>query len=159
MSGEVIISIAYGLDVLTKDDPYIAAAEKGIYPLVVAAIPGTFLVDTFPWLKYVPSWMPFAGFQRKAKEWRELTMTMIEKPFEAGKRKFVRKIIFQSTFAHHSLSPSRKMATLRRRLSHTVWGESIRRKILHTRRTSSRVLLEPCTQVRISYTHIFRRVH
>ncbi|KAF8240485.1 cytochrome P450 [Tricholoma matsutake] len=87
MAGETIISIAYGLDVLPKDDPYVAAAEQGTHPLFVAAVPGTFLVDTFPWLKYVPDWMPLAGFKRKAKEWRKLALTMIEMPFEAGKRK------------------------------------------------------------------------
>jgi hypothetical protein len=154
MSGEIIISIAYGLDVLPEDDPFIAAAEKGVYPLVVAAVPGTFLVDTFPWLKYVPDWMPFAGFKRKAKEWRELTMGMIEKPFEAGKRKFVRKILLQSTFAHQSSLPCRKMAALRHRLSHTVLGGLTRTRIFHIRNASSRILLGPCTQVRIPYPHI-----
>ena len=89
MAGETIISIAYGLDVLPKDDPYVTTAEKGVHPLIVAGVPGAFLVDTFPWLKYVPDWMPFAGFKRKANEWRKLALAMIEKPFEAGKRKLV----------------------------------------------------------------------
>jgi len=89
MAGETILSIAYGLDVLPKDDPYIAIAEEGVHSIVVAGTPGAFLVDTFPWLKYVPDWMPFAGFKRKAKEWHKVALTMVEKPFEAGKRKFV----------------------------------------------------------------------
>jgi hypothetical protein len=89
MAGETIISVTYGVDVLPKDDPYIATAEKGVHPLAAAAVPGTFLVDTFPWLKYVPDWMPFAGFKRKAKEWRKLALAMIEMPFEAGKRNIV----------------------------------------------------------------------
>ncbi|KAF8231005.1 cytochrome P450 [Tricholoma matsutake] len=87
MAGETIISIAYGLDVLPKDDPYVSIAEKCVHSLVVAAIPGTFLVDTFPWLKYVPDWMPLAHFKCKAKEWQKLALTMVEMPFEAGKRK------------------------------------------------------------------------
>jgi hypothetical protein len=104
MAGEAIMSIAYGIDVLPKDDPYIATAEKGVHPLGVAAIPGTFLVDTFPWLKYVPNWMPFAGFKRKAKEWRKLALAMIEVPFEAGKQKIVSTITHESIFLHHSVA-------------------------------------------------------
>ncbi|KAF8219321.1 cytochrome P450 [Tricholoma matsutake] len=87
MAGETIISIAYGVDVLPKDDPYIATAEEGVHTLLLAAVPGAFLVDTLPWLKHVPDWMPLAGFKRRAKEWRKLALAMIEKPFEAGKRK------------------------------------------------------------------------
>lgn len=36
------------------------------------AIPGKFLVDVLPWLKYVPEWVPGANFQRLAKEWKEV---------------------------------------------------------------------------------------
>ena len=88
MSG-TLISIAYGLDVLPNDDPYIDTAEEGNRAFLEAVMPGAFLVDTFPWLKYVPDWMPFTGFKRKAKEWRKLTLAVVEKPFEAGKQKIV----------------------------------------------------------------------
>lgn len=90
MAGETIISIAYGLDVLPKDDPYIATAEKGVHPVVIAAVPGAFLVDVIPALKHVPDWFPFAGFKRKAKEWRKLARIMLDVPYEAAKRKIVR---------------------------------------------------------------------
>lgn len=36
------------------------------------AIPGKFLVDVLPWLKYVPEWVPGASFQRLAREWKEV---------------------------------------------------------------------------------------
>ncbi|KAG5650135.1 hypothetical protein H0H81_000558 [Sphagnurus paluster] len=86
MAGETIISVAYGLRVQDKDDPYIIAAERGVAPLLVAAVPGTFLVDALPILKYVPDWMPFAGFKRKAKEWRRWAMVMVNMPFESVQR-------------------------------------------------------------------------
>ncbi|KAJ3486355.1 hypothetical protein NLJ89_g11818 [Agrocybe chaxingu] len=86
MAGETIMSVAYGLEVKSKDDPYIKTAEKGVHPLVAAGVPGAFLVDTLPILKYVPEWVPGASFQRKAKEWKKLARNMIEKPFEAAKR-------------------------------------------------------------------------
>jgi len=54
MAGETIISIAYGLPIQPKDDIYIETAEQGVRPLTVAAIPGAYLVDMLPWLKYIP---------------------------------------------------------------------------------------------------------
>jgi hypothetical protein len=90
MAGETIMSIAYGLDVLPRDDPYIKTAEQGVRPLMVAAIPGAFLVDLLPFLKYIPEWFPGAGFQRKAKAWKKLARDMIEVPFAAAKHNIVR---------------------------------------------------------------------
>ncbi|KAG5649458.1 hypothetical protein H0H81_003692, partial [Sphagnurus paluster] len=84
MAGEAIISITYGLQVQDKDDPYIIAAERGNEPLLAAIVPGAFLVDSLPILKYVPYWMPFAGFKRKVKQWHQLATAMIDMPFEAA---------------------------------------------------------------------------
>ncbi|RDB17474.1 hypothetical protein Hypma_001603 [Hypsizygus marmoreus] len=86
LSGETIVSIAYGIDVLPENDPYIMASEKGMQPVRAAGVPGAFLVDTFPLLKYVPEWMPFAGFKRKAKEWKEIAHQMVDLPFNAAMR-------------------------------------------------------------------------
>ncbi|KAG6908818.1 hypothetical protein DXG01_003171 [Tephrocybe rancida] len=86
MAGETIMAIAYGLKVQPKNDPYIATAAQGVHPLVAAAVPGAFLVDSIPILKYVPDWVPFAGFKRKAKHWRKFALDMINLPYEAAKR-------------------------------------------------------------------------
>ncbi|KAH9478027.1 Cytochrome P450 monooxygenase 98 [Psilocybe cubensis] len=86
MAGETIMSVAYGLEVKPKDDPYIRTAEQGVHPLVAAGVPGAFLVDVLPFLKYVPEWMPGAGFQTKAREWKKLALNMVEIPFAAAKR-------------------------------------------------------------------------
>ncbi|RDB18406.1 hypothetical protein Hypma_000372 [Hypsizygus marmoreus] len=102
MAGETVISIAYGLEVQPKNDLFIETAEKGVHPLVAAGVPGAFLVDVIPALKYVPDWMPFAGFKRKAKEWRKLAMTMVDVPFEAAKRKIVSGE-FTPSFTSYSL--------------------------------------------------------
>ncbi|KAG6846728.1 hypothetical protein H0H93_012210 [Arthromyces matolae] len=88
MAGETILSVAYGINVTSKDDPFLKTAEEAVHSLFVAAIPGTFLVDSLPILKYVPEWMPFAGFKRKAKYWRKLAEEMLNKPYEVAKRNF-----------------------------------------------------------------------
>ncbi|KAF9457678.1 cytochrome P450 [Collybia nuda] len=83
---ETIVSITYGIEVLPEGDPYIKNADDALKPLVIAGIPGTFLVDAFPILRIAPDWMPFADFKRKAKEWRMLARRMVDTPFNAAKR-------------------------------------------------------------------------
>ncbi|KAG6888611.1 hypothetical protein C0995_007040 [Termitomyces sp. Mi166 len=86
MAAETIMSVAYGIEVNTKDDSYITTAEEGVRGLQIAAMPGAFLVDSIPILKYIPDWMPFAGFKRKAKYWRRFALEMLNKPYEVAKR-------------------------------------------------------------------------
>ncbi|KAJ7142241.1 cytochrome P450 [Mycena epipterygia] len=86
MAAEIIISVAYGIDVLPVNDPYIAVAEKAVHAGVQASIPGRFLVDSIPLLKYVPDWFPGAGFKQKAKEWKQLGRELESLPFVEVKR-------------------------------------------------------------------------
>lgn len=89
MTGETIISIAYGIDVLPKGDPYVSAVRQVVDSIAIAAVPGAFLVDAIPVLKHVPDWMPFAGFKRKAKEWKKIALMAADMPFEATKQNIV----------------------------------------------------------------------
>ncbi|KAJ7448564.1 cytochrome P450 [Mycena latifolia] len=90
MAGEVIMSVAYGINVLPKNDPYVTLAEHAVHSFVFASVPGRFLVDSIPILKYVPEWFPGANFRRKAKEWRKLSRSMVDKPFAEAKRNIAR---------------------------------------------------------------------
>ncbi|KAF4599322.1 hypothetical protein EYR40_006414 [Pleurotus pulmonarius] len=89
MAGAITLGIAYGLDIKPHDDPYVKLSEQGVHALLTSTIPGAFLVDTLPFLKYVPAWFPGAGFQKKAKEWRELATVMRDMPFQAAKQAFM----------------------------------------------------------------------
>ncbi|KAJ7764910.1 cytochrome P450 [Mycena metata] len=81
VTAENIMSVSYGLDLLPDQDPHIALAQKVMKVAGEVATPGSFLVDSIPWLKYVPDWFPGAGFKRKAKAWRELGRQVQEIPF------------------------------------------------------------------------------
>ncbi|KAG6895218.1 hypothetical protein C0992_002520 [Termitomyces sp. T32_za158] len=94
MAGETVMLVGYGISVDSKDDPYITTAEKGVHGFQVAIMPGAFLVDSIPILKYVPDWMPFAGFKRKAKYWRRLALEMRTKPYEAAKRNILARTLY-----------------------------------------------------------------
>ncbi|KAJ7114001.1 cytochrome P450 [Mycena epipterygia] len=86
MAGEVIMSVTYGIKVLPQNDPYVALAKAAVQTLVIASVPGRFLVDVIPALKYVPDWFPGAGFKRTANEWHKLARAMMDAPFAEAKR-------------------------------------------------------------------------
>ncbi|KAJ7120246.1 cytochrome P450 [Mycena epipterygia] len=86
MAAEIIISVTYGMDVLPVNDPYMAVAEQVVHVAEQVFIPGQFLVDSIPLLKYVPGWLPGAGFKQKAKEWKQLGRLFEELPFAEVKR-------------------------------------------------------------------------
>ena len=90
-----IMKIGYGITVQESDDPYISIAEVAFTGASEAAIPGTFWVDTFPILKYLPSWFPGAGFQKKAARVREATEIMAEKPFRYVQEQLVQVYFFR----------------------------------------------------------------
>jgi len=43
-----MMSLTYGFDIKSHEDPFIAAAERGMALIEEASVPGAFLVDTFP---------------------------------------------------------------------------------------------------------------
>ncbi|KAJ7080694.1 cytochrome P450 [Mycena epipterygia] len=86
MAGEVIMSVAYGINVLPSNDPYVTLAHKAVHTFAIATVPGLYLVDTLPILKHVPTWFPGAGFKRQANTWRKLSRGMLEVPFAETKR-------------------------------------------------------------------------
>ncbi|KAG2018449.1 cytochrome P450 [Coprinopsis cinerea AmutBmut pab1-1] len=79
-TADVIAKVVYGFNI--EDHPrYIALTEKAVESFEEAAIPGRFLVDVFPFLKYIPSWMPGAGFQRFAVESKKSIRQLLNHPF------------------------------------------------------------------------------
>ncbi|KAF8066895.1 cytochrome P450 [Lyophyllum atratum] len=82
-SASVIMNVTYGINIAPKGDRYITIAEKALGGMAEAANPGAFLVDLIPFLKHIPEWVPGAGFQRKAREWKEAVYEMRDAPFEA----------------------------------------------------------------------------
>ncbi|KAJ7760722.1 cytochrome P450 [Mycena maculata] len=81
----IIINVTYGLDVAQSNDPYLDAAHTAIRALSEAGVPGRYLVDIIPPLKYVPDWFPGAGFKRKATEWNNLVKNLLDLPFADAK--------------------------------------------------------------------------
>lgn len=111
MIGTITLVLAYGINVLPVDDPHVEIAEKALQGLVATGVPGAFLVDSIPLLKYVPEWMPGAGFKKQAKYWAEWTAKMLEVPFAAAEREIVSPI-FTNAHSENTHTRSRQRASL-----------------------------------------------
>lgn len=64
--GAAIIRITYGLKVADKNDKYLEIAEEALTGFNAAFVPGKYLVEMFPSMRYLPSWLPWAKFKREA---------------------------------------------------------------------------------------------
>ncbi|KAJ7843270.1 cytochrome P450 [Mycena leptocephala] len=79
-AGAVIMKLAFGYSVTSDQDKLVDLADTLIRISEEAAKPG-WVVDSFPVLKYVPSWMPGAGFKRIAEKWRNQVIDLNRVPF------------------------------------------------------------------------------
>ncbi|KAJ7223139.1 cytochrome P450 [Mycena pura] len=78
VSSRIILSITYGLTIEAADDEYITHADDTMRMIGKATVPGAFLCDLVPILKYLPSWVPF---RRRAEAGKELIERLVSKPF------------------------------------------------------------------------------
>ncbi|KAI0718513.1 CyP450 monooxygenase [Cerioporus squamosus] len=80
--GSSIMRISYGIEVDEDPVDYIRMAEETLAIFSSVLVPGKFLVETFPVLRFVPAWMPGAQFKRDGKEWVKTVNTLVELPWK-----------------------------------------------------------------------------
>ncbi|KAF7346404.1 O-methylsterigmatocystin oxidoreductase [Mycena sanguinolenta] len=86
LTAAIIMKTLYGYEVQSSDDHFVALSENATKKLSQSAFSGAAAVNTFPILRYLPSWMPGASFHRFAAESRRLTKEMRQVPFEFAKQ-------------------------------------------------------------------------
>jgi len=85
--GAVILKIAFGYNIERKGHDYLVDfANEANVIFSDSGQPGRWLVDVIPALKYLPEWLPGAGFKRTARKWRSTLQEFYDKPFEFVKR-------------------------------------------------------------------------
>ncbi|KAI5119697.1 hypothetical protein M0805_003582 [Coniferiporia weirii] len=85
MSSANIVKITYGHDILSDDDGYVNLAVACTSRAAAAGIPGMTPVDLLPFIQYIPSWFPGAGFKRDAGITRKLSDRMMGEPYNQVK--------------------------------------------------------------------------
>ena len=96
MVGTTIIRVAYGLDASDKGPgyEYVLGAKRAMHCFNTVFQPGRYLVQTFPWLRYVPAWFPGASFQRQFSAWRPVVSNTRDAPWAAAAQKRVGSYFF-----------------------------------------------------------------
>ncbi|KAH8100092.1 cytochrome P450 [Cristinia sonorae] len=84
----LIVDIAYGHTVTTDDDKIIDLGERGNHAFAAVGNAGSTLVDFFPVLRYYPTWLPGAGFKRRATSAAKLLRAMHDVPYNMVKAQF-----------------------------------------------------------------------
>ncbi|TDL20094.1 cytochrome P450 [Rickenella mellea] len=81
LAGGIVLKLSHGYTINpTGNDPLVDLAEEALMKFSLAAAPGAWLVDFVPVLRYIPEWMPGAGFKRIAKEWSKTVKESTDKP-------------------------------------------------------------------------------
>ncbi|KAK7044190.1 hypothetical protein VNI00_007910 [Paramarasmius palmivorus] len=76
-AGRIVMSVTYGLSVDDSQE-HIMCAEQLMLILGKVVLPGAYLADLIPVLKYLPSWVPF---QREVASTRRLLYQVLNQPF------------------------------------------------------------------------------
>ena len=66
--GSTIIKAVYGLDTTEKDDKYIRAADRATKSIELLATTTSSLLQYFPVIAHIPTWLPGTGFLRHLKQ-------------------------------------------------------------------------------------------
>ncbi|KAJ8086075.1 hypothetical protein PM082_004894 [Marasmius tenuissimus] len=90
---ELVTLFAYGL---RPSPSYLQLTKKVSEETGEAFQPGRWLVNFIPLLKYVPHWLPGAGFQRWAKQAKGLFLEMVREPFIEVRKNMVTGNLSQS---------------------------------------------------------------
>ncbi|KAJ3563355.1 hypothetical protein NP233_g8990 [Leucocoprinus birnbaumii] len=87
LAGAVIMEIVYGHEVKSFDDEFLQVASKGGRTIAAAGAVGAHIVDLIPPLRFIPDWLPGAGFKRLPPGTREDLIAMRDVPFNHVKEK------------------------------------------------------------------------
>lgn len=111
--GGLAFSLAYGIPTQSSNDPYIHLAEQAIEPAGRAVVPGAYLVDVLPFLRYMPEWVPGAGFKRDARIWKNMMQTYRDAPFEEAESLIVsQQMVWCSVSGARTYQSTRRMGRL-----------------------------------------------
>ncbi|GAB1517009.1 hypothetical protein RhiTH_000052 [Rhizoctonia solani] len=92
MSGSTLLAAVYGYEVTSAHDPFLHLAETTMEHWGEAAIPGNFLVNVMPWIRYIPEWVPGSGWKKIVKVWKEETKEVVNFPFNYTKQQIAQGI-------------------------------------------------------------------
>lgn len=83
LTGSLLLETLYGYTPSPKvHDPLITMVNKFMYEFGIAAMPGAWLVDIIPWLRYLPDWAPGANFKKIGRQYKKTLQDVARVPVE-----------------------------------------------------------------------------
>ncbi|PIL29259.1 cytochrome P450 [Ganoderma sinense ZZ0214-1] len=82
MFGSSIMRVVYGIEVDEDSVDYLKIAEDTMSIFSEAFQPGRFLIETLPFLRHLPSWVPGATVKLKGVAWRPVVWRLVEEPWK-----------------------------------------------------------------------------
>lgn len=79
----------YGYEVADLDEPCVTMADEALSLGTRLVVPGANLIDIFPPLQHIPSWVPGASSRKMAAKTRRMTDEVIRFPLDYVKKSFV----------------------------------------------------------------------
>ncbi|CAE6422464.1 unnamed protein product [Rhizoctonia solani] len=73
-----LLKLTYGYNVEGANEPLIVLANDSMAMFSIVTAPGAWIVDTFPFLRYIP----WTSFRAQAKKWREMVNDIVEIPMK-----------------------------------------------------------------------------
>ncbi len=83
------MKLLYNIQVADEDDEYIVKVEHAVQGASEGTLPGKYLVEVLPFLRYVPDWVPGAGFQKRFASWRAAASDLKNAPVAHVKQALV----------------------------------------------------------------------
>ena len=113
-----LMDIMYGIKITDTNDEHILREEHVSAAFGESKVPGVFWVDSFPFLRHVPVWIPGASARKFGSRCKPAVMETRDGPFKATKDSLVRIRYTRFHLAHtHVLRPTRRTETSRIALS------------------------------------------
>jgi len=82
LQGKLIMSITFGYDLKKGDDRMVEAPDQIVPLMMPFNVPGTALVNYFPFLRGIPSWVPYFSYKPLARIVRKLSGRMRNEPID-----------------------------------------------------------------------------
>ncbi|KIJ60843.1 hypothetical protein HYDPIDRAFT_116705 [Hydnomerulius pinastri MD-312] len=86
-TASTVMSVTFGYNTAPRDDPLVEVVNQAMVLLVKgSAISKIIFFTMFPFLQYLPTWLPGLGFYRDAQASRKVSRLMLDAPFEFVKK-------------------------------------------------------------------------
>ncbi|KAI4727065.1 hypothetical protein E4T49_05178 [Aureobasidium sp. EXF-10728] len=112
-AGELILKVVYDYTIEPfENDSLVDLVDEAMEQFSEATIPGRWIVDVFPFLEHIPSWVPGTGFKKTAAAWNKTLMAVADKPYAYAKQQGKNKRTINTDFVTKSIEQAQQEKAL-----------------------------------------------